>query len=31
MTLVRRFQTPIAVDGRIFVAADNQLYAFTTQ
>src|SRR5712692_3345209 len=31
MTYVRRFQTPIAVDGRIFVAADNQLYAFTTQ
>jgi outer membrane protein assembly factor BamB len=31
MTLVRRFQTPIAVDGRIFVAADNRLYAFTTQ
>jgi len=31
MTLVRRFTTPIAVDGRIFVAADNRLYAFTTQ
>lgn len=31
MTLVRRFQTPIAVNGRIFVAADNELYAFTTQ
>jgi len=31
MGLVRRFTTPIAVDGRIFVAADNQLYAFTTQ
>jgi uncharacterized protein (TIGR03437 family) len=31
MTLVRRTQTPINVNGRIFVAADNQLYAFTTQ
>jgi len=31
MSLVRHFQTPIAVDGRIFVAADKQLYAFTTQ
>lgn len=31
MTTVRRFQTPIAVNGRIFVAADNELYAFTTQ
>ena len=31
MSLVRRFQTPIAVNGRIFVAADNELYAFTTQ
>jgi hypothetical protein len=31
MTLVRRFSTPIAVAGRLFVAADNQLYAFTTQ
>jgi hypothetical protein len=31
MTLVRRFQTPIAVDGRIFVAADSELYAFGTQ
>jgi hypothetical protein len=31
MTLVRRFQTPIAVNGRIFVAADNELYAFRTQ
>lgn len=28
MSLVRRFQTPIAVNGRIFVAADNRLYAF---
>jgi len=31
MSFVRRFQTPIAVNGRIFVAADNELYAFTTQ
>jgi hypothetical protein len=31
MTLVHHFQTPIAVNGRIFVAADDQLYAFTTQ
>ena len=31
MTLVRRFQTPIAVNGRIIVAADDRLYAFTTQ
>jgi hypothetical protein len=31
MTLVRRSQTPINVNGRIFVAADNQLFAFTTQ
>lgn len=31
MGTVRRFQTPIAVNGRIFVAADNQVYAFTTQ
>jgi hypothetical protein len=31
MTLVRRFQTPIAVNGRIFVAADGELYAFRTQ
>ena len=31
MSFVRRFQTPIAVNGRIFVAADNALYAFTTQ
>lgn len=28
MTLVRRFQTPIVVNGRIFVAGDNRLYAF---
>lgn len=31
MSLVRRFQTPIAVNGRIFVAADNGLYAFLAQ
>ena len=31
MSLVRRFQTPIAVNGRIFVAADQELYSFTTQ
>ncbi len=31
MGFVRRFQTPIAVNGRIFVAADDQLFAFTTQ
>jgi hypothetical protein len=31
MTLVRRFSTPIAVNGRIIVAADNQLFVFTTQ
>lgn len=31
MTLVRRFSTPIAVNGRVFVAGDDQLYAFTTQ
>ncbi len=28
---VQHFQVPIAVNGRIFVAADNQLYAFTVQ
>jgi NAD-specific glutamate dehydrogenase len=28
MSLVRRFQTPIVVNGRIFVAADDKLYAF---
>jgi outer membrane protein assembly factor BamB len=26
---VRHFQCPIVVDGRIFVAADDQLWAFT--
>ena len=31
MGLVRRFQTPIAADGRIFVAADGELCAFTTR
>ncbi len=31
MSLVRRFQTPIAARGRIFVSADDQLYAFTTR
>jgi hypothetical protein len=31
MSLVRRFSTPIVANGRIFVAADEQLYAFTTQ
>jgi len=30
MSLVRRFQTPIAVNGRIVVAADQELYVFTT-
>jgi hypothetical protein len=31
MSLVRRFQTPIVVNGRIFVAADDRLYAFVAQ
>src|SRR5229473_403315 len=31
MTRSYHFQTPIAVNGRIIVAADNQLYAFTMQ
>lgn len=31
MTDVGYFQTPIAVNGRIFVAAFDELYAFTTQ
>jgi hypothetical protein len=31
MTFVRRYQTPIAVNGRIFVAGEDGLYAFTTQ
>jgi outer membrane protein assembly factor BamB len=29
MSPIQHFQTPIALDGRIFVAADNELYAFT--
>jgi hypothetical protein len=29
MTYVRRYQTAIAVNGRIFVAGDDALYAFT--
>ena len=28
---VQHFQVPIEVNGRIFVAADNELYAFTVQ
>jgi outer membrane protein assembly factor BamB len=31
MSMVRRFQTPIVVNGRIFVAADNELYAFSVE
>jgi len=31
MTFVRRFQTPIAVNGRIIVVADDKLFVFTTQ
>jgi hypothetical protein len=31
MQNLRRYQTPIAAKGRIFVAGDNALYAFTTQ
>jgi hypothetical protein len=31
MSNVQHFQTAIAVNGRIFVAADYELYAFTTQ
>jgi hypothetical protein len=30
MNGVRRFQTPIVVNGRIIVAADHELYVFTT-
>jgi hypothetical protein len=30
LSSVRRFQTPIEVNGRIIVASDNRLYAFTT-
>jgi hypothetical protein len=29
MSSIRHFQTPIEVNGRIFVAADNELYSFT--
>jgi len=29
MSQVRRFQAPIAIDGRLFVAADDHVYAFT--
>ena len=31
MATVRRFSTPIAAKGRIFVASDSAVYAFTTQ
>ncbi len=31
MTFVRRFHTPIAVNGRVIVAADDRLFVFTTQ
>ena len=31
MTATSRFNTPIVAKGRIFVAADGQLYAFTTR
>jgi hypothetical protein len=31
MTFVQRFSTPIAVNGRIIVAADGRLFVFTTQ
>jgi hypothetical protein len=31
MTRVERFQTPIAARGRIFVAGDDRLYAFTAR
>ncbi len=31
MQNLRRYQTPIAAKGRIFVAGDDTLYAFTTQ
>jgi hypothetical protein len=29
MTSVQRYETPIVANGRVFVAANNQLYAFT--
>ena len=31
MSRVQNFQTPIVVNGRIFVAANDQVYAFTTR
>jgi hypothetical protein len=31
ITLVRRFQSPIFVDGRLFVAGDDALYAFVVR
>ena len=31
MGTVQKFTTPIEVNGRIFIAGDDQLYAFTTQ
>jgi hypothetical protein len=31
MTFVRRYQTPIVVDGRVLVAAEDGLYAFTVK
>jgi hypothetical protein len=31
MTLVRKWTSPIVAKGRIFIAADNAVYAFTTQ
>lgn len=31
MGRVQNFQTPIVVDGRIFVAANGQVYAFTVR
>jgi uncharacterized repeat protein (TIGR01451 family) len=31
MTFIQRFSTPIAVNGRIIVAADGRLFVFTTQ
>ena len=31
LDLVNRFQSPIVAKGRIFVAASDRLYAFTTR
>ena len=31
MSSVRHFSTPVVAGGRIFVAADDQVYAFTTR